>query len=278
VSGYSSAAPDSFRLTSVPRAAWSGSEARTREAHALDAVARLSGGVARDFNEFLTVIAGQAERALALIGPDHPAAGALAEVQTAARAAAGVTADLLAISRRQVLVPEPIDLNTLVRNLVRTLPSTLPAGVHVRFDLAPATLSVDLDPTQITRAITHLVGYMSDGMTNGGGITFATRVTEIGRVRTVRMTVADSGPGVGEDVRERMFEPFVAATSRRRGLALTAAHGIVTQMGGALSVESAPRGGTVFTMAWPASHGMMGRPATPVIAHSHAAGTPTPIR
>ena len=271
---YSSAAPDTLRLASVPRPAWSGSEARTREAHALDAVARLSGGVARDLNEFLTVIVGQAERALALVGPDHPAAAALAELQTAGRAAADVTGDLLAISRRQVLEPAPVDLNTLVRTLVRTLPASLTPGVHVRFDLAPETLSVDLDAAQVTRAITHIVGYMCDGMSNGGAITFATRVTEVGRVRTVRLTIADSGPGVAEDVRERMFEPFVATTGRRRGLALTAAHGIVAQMGGALTVDSVPRGGTVFTMAWPASRGSMTRPAAPVIAHSHAAGAP----
>jgi len=257
----------------VPRPAWSGSEARTREARALDAVARLSGGVARDLNEFLTVIVGQAERALALVGPDHPAAAALAELQTAGLAAAQVTGDLLAISRRQVLEPAPVDLNSLVRNLVRTMPATLPAGVHARFDLAPETLTVDLDSPQVTRAILHIVGYLCDAMPTGGAITFATRVTEIGRVRTVRLTIADSGPGVGEEVRDRMFEPFVAATGRRRGLALTAAHGIVTQMGGALTADSVPRGGTVFTMAWPASRGMTTRPAAPVIAHSHAAGT-----
>lgn len=262
----------------MPRPAWSGSEARTREAHALDAVARLSGGVARDLNEFLTVIVGQAERAMALVGPDHPAAAALAEVLTAGRAAAGVTGDLLAISRRQVLAPAPTDLNTLVRNLVRTLPSTLPAGVHARFDLAPTALSVDLDAAQIARAIAYVVGYLCDGMPNGGAITFATRATEIGRVRTVRMTISDSGAGVSEDVRERMFEPFVAATGRRRGLALTAAHGIVTQMGGALTADSAPRGGTIFTMAWPASREPMARPAAPVMPHSRAAGIPTPIR
>lgn len=272
---YLSAAPEGFRLSPAPRPTWAGSEARTREAHALDAVARLSGGLARDLNEFLTVIVGQAERALDLVDPDHPAAAALTEVLTAGRATADVTRDLLAISRRQVLTPEVTDLNTLVRNLVRTLPSTLPAGVHVRFDLAPAALSVDLDAPQITRAITYVVGYLCDGMPNGGAITIATRATEIGRARTVRLTISDSGPGVGEDVRERMFEPFVAATSRRRGLALTAAHGIVTQMGGALTADSVPRGGTVFTMAWPASRGMMARPAAPAIARRHAADTPT---
>ena len=272
MSGYSSA-PDAIRLASVPRPAWSGSEARTRGAHALHAVARLSGGVARDLNEFLTVIVGQAERALELVGPHHPAAAALAQLQAAGHAAADVTGDLLAISRRQVLAPAPTDLNTLVRNLIRTLPSALPAGVHARFELAPGALSVDLDATQLTRAIMHVVGFLCDGMPNGGAVTFATRVTEIGRVRTARLTISNSGPGVGEDVRERMFEPFVAATSRRRGLALTAAHGIVTQMGGALTADSVPRGGTVFTMAWPASRGMMAPPATPVMAHGRAAGT-----
>jgi signal transduction histidine kinase len=219
------------------------------------------------------VIVGQAERALALVGPDHPAAAALSELQTAVRSAADVTGDLLAISRRQVIEPAPTDLNTLVRNLVRTLPASLPAGVHARFDLAPSAVSVDLDAAQITRAIMHIVGYMCDALTAGGAITFATRVTEIGRARTMRLTISDSGPGVSEDVRERMFEPFVAATGRRRGLALTTAHGIVTQMGGALTADSTPRGGTAFTMAWPASRPAMTRPAAPVITHSHAAGT-----
>jgi two-component system cell cycle sensor histidine kinase/response regulator CckA len=245
--------PDPLRAVPGLRPAWSGSEAKTREAQALEVVARLAGGVARDFNEYLTVIAGQAERALELVGPDHPARAALLEVQASGRAAAEATSDLLAISRRQVLSPQPVDLNSLVRGLVRTLPAALPAGVHARFDLSPMPLAIDVDAAQVTRAITNLVSFMADAMPTGGVITFGTKSTELGRARTVRLYISDTGPGLTEDLRARLFEPFVAATSRRKGLALTAAYGIVAQSGGGLSAESVPRGGTVFTMAWPAS-------------------------
>jgi two-component system cell cycle sensor histidine kinase/response regulator CckA len=242
-------------LPAVPRLrpVWSGSEAKTREAQTLEVVARLAGGVARDFNEYLTVIAGQAERALELVGPGHPAHAALLEVQASGRAAAEATNDLLAISRRQVLTPQPVDLNSLVRGLVRTLPAMLPAGVHARFELAAMPLVIDVDATQVTRAVTNLVSFMCDAMPTGGIITFGTKTTEIGRARTVRLSIADTGPGLTEDLRARVFEPFVAATSRRKGLALTAAHGIVAQSGGGLSADSVPRGGTVFMLAWPAS-------------------------
>lgn len=271
MSGFSASTASDARHTPPARPLWPGSEARSREAHALEAVARLAGGLARDFNEYLTVIAGQAERALALLDADHPARIALAEIQTSSQAATAATTDLWAISRRQVLVPGRTDLNAIARGLVRTLPATFPAGVSARFDLAPTVASFDVDAAQIARAITGIVGYLIDGMVGGGTITFATKMTEVGRARTVRLSISDSSAGVTEDVRARMFEPFVASTSRRKGLALTAAHGIVAQSGGALSVESAPRGGTVFTMAWPV---LEARPAAAVIAHRTAAVSP----
>ena len=271
--GFSSSALSESR----PRALWPGSEARSREAHALDAVARLAGGVARDFNEYLTVIAGQAERALALLDADHPARAAVLEVHAASQAAAAASNDLLAISRRQVLVSERTDLNSIVRGLVKILPATFPAGVHARFDLAPSVVAIEIDQAQIIRAVTNIVTHLCDGLAAGGTITFATRVTEVGRARTVRLSVGDTGPGMSEDIRSRMFEPFAASSGRRKGLALTAAHGIVVQNGGALTVESAPRGGTVFTMAWPVLY-TEARPAAAVIAHNAAAVLPELFR
>lgn len=225
---------------------------RSREAQTLDAVGRLAGGVARDFNEFLTVIAGRAERALELLPADHPARAAVIEIQAAGLSAAQAASDLLAVSGRQVLAPERVDVNGVVRRLIRTLPGTLTPGVHARFDLSAGLPELQIDPDQLTRAMRGLIARACEAMPDGGTITIATRATGARGARVVRLSVGDTGTPIDPAIRERIFEPFVASQGRRSGLVLSVVHGIVTQCGGSIVVESDGRGGTTFTLALPA--------------------------
>lgn len=225
---------------------------RSREAQTLDAVARLAGGVARDFNEFLTVIAGRAERALELLPAEHPARAAVVDIQAAGRAAAEAANDLLAASGRQVLAPVRVDVNGVVRRLIRTLPGTLTPGVHARFDLAAGLPDLEVDPDQLTRAMRGLISRACDAMPDGGTITIATRATGSRGSRVVRLSIGDTGTAIDPVIRERIFEPFAVSTGRRSGLVLSVVHGIITQCGGSISVESEGPGGSTFTLALPA--------------------------
>jgi len=225
---------------------------RSREAQTLDAVARLAGGVARDFNEFLTVIAGRAERALELLPGEDPARAAVLDIQAAGRAAAEAANDLLAASGRQVLAPVRVDVNGVVRRLIRTLPGTLTPGVHARFDLAAGLPDLEIDPDQLIRAMRGLISRACEAMPDGGTITIATRATGERGSRVVRLSITDTGTAIDPAIRERVFEPFAVSMGRRSGLVLSVAHGIITQCGGSISVESDGPGGSTFTLALPA--------------------------
>ncbi|HXJ78794.1 MAG TPA: PAS domain S-box protein [Candidatus Methylomirabilis sp.] len=260
-------------------------EAQFRQAQRLEAVGRLAGGVAHDFNNILTAITGYSELLLGDLVPDDPKRGDVEEIRAAAQRAAALTRQLLAFSRRQVLQVKVLDLNTVVRTLERMLRRLM--GEDVRLELA---LSADLgavraDPAQIEQVIMNLAVNARDAMPAGGRLTIETSNVVLdeshARVhagaepgRYVMLAITDTGIGMDEETRSHIFEPFFTTKgpSQGTGLGLATVYGIVKQSGGNVWVYSEPGGGATFRLYIPRvdeEAESWGEPPTPSPAGGH---------
>ena len=224
-------------------------EQQLQHAQKLEAVGRLAGGVAHDFNNILTAISGYSELALQQLAPDHPVRGDIDEVRRAAHRASELTRQLLAFSRRQVLAPQVVDLNAIVLEAQRMLCRLLGPEVGLKTALSDAPPLVRADPGQLEQVITNLVLNARDAMPAGGSVRIETAVAG----DTVRFTVEDDGVGMEDDTRERIFDPFFTTKEpgKGTGLGLAMVHGIVTQSSGSIAVDSAPGRGARFEIAFP---------------------------
>ncbi|MGE0040166.1 MAG: PAS domain S-box protein [Vicinamibacterales bacterium] len=241
-------------------------EEQFRQAHRMEAVGRLAGGVAHDFNNLLTAITGFATLTLGDLAPDNPHRGHIEQIRKAAERAAGLTRQLLAFSRRQVLQARAVDLNQTIAELGKMLQRLVGEDLHLALELTAARAVVQVDPTQIEQVLMNLAVNARDAMPRGGTLRIETaRVTAAdaatrGTSRSlppgtyVRLTVEDTGTGMSPDVQARIFEPFFTTkpTGAGTGLGLSTVHGIVTQSGGVVAVDSAPGAGTRFTIYLPA--------------------------
>ena len=245
-------------------------EARSIEAERLESIGRLAGGIAHDFSNLLTAILGFTDLLLSQRGPQDPDRADLEEIEKAARRAAALTQQLLAFSRRQVLMPEDVDLNVTVGGLQQMLARLIREDVTLTCELAPAPAVVHIDPAQIEQAILNLVLNARDALPGGGCIRL--EVARVSRSRAdvppdaapatadyVRLRVIDNGAGLSAEARAHLFEPFFTTKERGKGtgLGLASVYGIVNQSNGSITVDSQP-GGSVFTMLFPA----VTRPAT----------------
>jgi two-component system, cell cycle sensor histidine kinase and response regulator CckA len=215
----------------------------------------MAGGVAHEFSNLLLVIAGQAERVLSALGPQHASRGDVAEIRRASEAAIQITTQLLAVSQRQVLSPRALDLNDLVQSMSPALRRMLSKDtrVELRFALEPGLPLVEVDEAQLVRAITNLVANARDAMPDGGAVTVLTRTTgDSGQ--TVQLSVVDTGCGIPGELHELIFYPFFTTKGpgRGAGLGLAAVRGILAQTGGSVSVSSQPGRGSTFTLSIPA--------------------------
>ena len=224
-------------------------EHRLAQAQRLESIGQLAGGVAHDFNNLLSVIltcVGFAQRALPA---DHPVRDDVSEIGRAADRAAALTRQLLMFSRREVVKPEVLDVGALVRDLERLLDRTLSERIALRITVGPGLVPVLADRAQLEQVLVNLAVNARDAMPAGGTLAIA-----IGGVADgVRITVVDDGIGMPEDVRERAFEPFFTTKDpgQGTGLGLATVHGIVTDSGGTVEIESAPGRGTVVTIFLP---------------------------
>jgi signal transduction histidine kinase len=218
-----------------------------------DAVARLAGGVAHEFNNLLTVIGGHAELLLDVLPADHPGRVSAMEIRKAARSGAVVANQLLAISGRQVLRTTRFDLNDAVWRLAERVAAILPSDVSVTVDLAPGLPAVECDQQQIERGIMNLVANARDAMPRGGRISIATAAARTPAGPAAQITVSDTGCGMSADVRRRIFEPFFSTQpfGKGAGLGLATTRGIVEQSGGSIEIESEPGSGTTVTVWLP---------------------------
>jgi signal transduction histidine kinase len=242
------------------------SEAQLRQSQKLEAVGTLAGGVAHDFNNLLTVMSGYTELAMMRNGTDEKLKKDLTQVLDASHRASRLTHQLLAFSRKQPLEPTVLDLNEVVGEIVPMLRRLIGEHIQIAFEPAAPLPSIVADRGQLEQVIINLVVNARDAMPSGGVIGLRVagggsqdpgnglRVAG-GGLETVVLSVADTGTGIPEHIRERIFEPFFTTKEpgKGTGLGLSMVYGIVKQSGGTIEVDSSPAKGTTFTIQFPAS-------------------------
>jgi PAS domain S-box-containing protein len=262
-------------------------EEQIRQAQKMEAVGRLAGGVAHDFNNLLTVITGFTELMRGSYAPGDPFRDFLDEIRKATDQATGLTRQLLAFSRKQMLAPVVLNLNAIVAHIDRMLRRLIGADIEMNTDLAPDLWPVKADPGQVEQMILNLAVNARDAMPGGGRLTVATaNVTLEPAAGTapgappgdyVRLTIADTGVGMDAATQARIFEPFFTTkeVGRGTGLGLAMVYGIVNQSGGYIDVASTVGRGTTFTVYLPRlEEDQPADPAPPVLA-APATGTET---
>jgi len=237
-------------------AALENSQAQLREAQKLEAVGRLAGGVAHEFNNLMTVVLGRAQWLLTQYGDDATLRSQLEMVERAGQRAAHLTAQLVAFCRRQAYSPRRLDLNEVLRGVLPALRRELPAGVEVVTRLRDGLPAVEGDRTQLEHVLQQLVWNAGDALETGGRIIVETaEAAGRGAPRSVVLSVADTGHGMNEDVRARAFEPFFTTkdVGSGAGLGLAMVYGSVQQHGGRVEMDSAPGVGTTVRIHLPAA-------------------------
>jgi two-component system, cell cycle sensor histidine kinase and response regulator CckA len=239
-------------------------EEQLRQAQKLESVGRLAGGVAHDFNNLLTVINGHCELLLGQLRAGDPLRDSVEEIHKAGERAAGLTRQLLAVSRKQVLQPQVLDLNGVVRETQPMLARLVGEDVELRVQLHPEATAICADPHQLVQVLMNLAVNSRDAMPQGGTLRIETSVVEWGgndvqahpgaRVgRYVVLAVSDDGEGMNEETRRHMFEPFFTTkeVGKGTGLGLSMIQGIVAQSSGFIEVDSEPGHGTTFKIYLP---------------------------
>ncbi|MCC6222773.1 MAG: PAS domain S-box protein [Thermoleophilia bacterium] len=224
------------------------------QAQRLEAVGRLAGGIAHDFNTLLTAISGYAEFLRGNLGEGHPGQRDVAEIARASERAAGLVAQLLMFSRRQILRPGIVDLNTVVESLAPMLERLLGEDAEIVTRLARGLPSITADPAQLEQLLVNLATNARDAMPQGGTLTISTAGAGP-ESELVRLAVTDTGTGMDEHTRLNAFEPFFTTKEQGKGtgLGLASVYGIVMQAGGSVRLESEPGRGTTVTVLFPAT-------------------------
>lgn len=239
-------------------------EARLRQAHKMEAVGNLAGGVAHDFNNLLAVIMGYCDISVSLVGPQTALSANLAEIRNAAQQATVLTHQLLAFGRRQIVFPKILDLNEVVQHALTLLNRSLPHNVHILLRPARSLGSIKVDPIQLEQVLTSLVENARDAMPQGGRISLETSSVDLDEHTAagfpdcqpgsfVVLTVGDTGCGMDDSTLSRIFEPFFTTKEggHGSGLGLSTVYGIVQQSRGHIQVRSEPGKGTTFTVYFP---------------------------
>ena len=235
------------------------------QAQKLESVGRLAGGIAHDFNNLLTILLGNADLTRQTLGPGHAADPYLLEMLDAAERASALTRQLLAFSRRQVLDPRVIDLNSLLQESADFLHRLLGEDIDLAVRTAPAATLVRVDPGSVSQVVLNLAVNARDAMPQGGRLVIETDGIDLDAAYAsdhfgvtpgayVRLTVSDTGIGMTPEVRAHVFEPFFTTKEEGKGtgLGLSVVHGIVKDCGGRVEVYSEPGMGTTFKIYLPA--------------------------
>jgi PAS domain S-box-containing protein len=243
-------------------------EEQFRQAHKMEAVGRLAGGVAHDFNNVLTIIRAQTEFLLADLPEADLRRADVQEIQDAADRAAAFTRQLLAFSRRQLLQPEVLDLNGVVSGMEMMLRRLVGEDVVVVSKLQPELPRISADPSQLQQVVLNLAVNARDAMPRGGTFLIETALVELDQhyprqhptakpgVHVV-LAVTDTGCGMDAATRLRVFEPFFTTKEpgKGTGLGLSTVYGIVKQSGGHIWVYSEVGRGTTFKLYFPPHYG-----------------------
>ena len=264
-------------------------EQQLRQAQKMEAVGRLAGGIAHDFNNILTAITGYADLLLEDLGATDPRRQDADEIHKAADRAAGLTRQLLAFSRQQVLQPTVIEVNKLVGDLEKMLRRLLGEDVELTTRLAPTTGRVKADPGQLEQVIMNLAVNARDAMPTGGKLTLETGNMDLDESYAtdhyparagpfVMLAVSDTGIGMSEETQAHMFEPFFTTKEKGKGtgLGLATVYGIIKQSGGFVWVYSELGHGTTFKLYLPRVQELAERASEPAQAPARPArGTET---
>jgi PAS domain S-box-containing protein len=220
----------------------------------LEAIGRLAGGVAHDFNTLLTVIIGYLQGSLGRPGVTGDLRSEIEQAHAAAERAARLTGQLLAFSRRQVLQPRVVEVDTQLR-VFKPMIAHLRQDVAVMLELESAGACIKVDPTQFEQVVMNLAMNACDAMPSGGRLVIRTERTAAGPHEigpAVRIGVSDNGEGMDETTRSRIFEPFFTTRGEGgTGLGLSTVYGIVRQSGGVVTCESQKGDGTRFDVWLP---------------------------
>jgi two-component system cell cycle sensor histidine kinase/response regulator CckA len=233
-------------------------EAELRQAHQLEAIGRLAGGIAHEFNNLLAVISGFAALLDATVAGNAEGQDSVAEIKRATHRAAQLVHGLLAFSRRETFDLRPVHLHALVRRSAAVLREMLGANVELRLKLDATRPWVRTDPMQFENALQQLAANSREAMPDGGTFTVATSDGK----DEVRLSVQDTGTGMDAVTLERAFEPFFTTKplGSGTGLGLSTVYGIVAQSGGRVTAESEPSQGTsVHLFLAPAEPGPLDR-------------------
>jgi PAS domain S-box-containing protein len=232
---------------------------QTGQARKLEAVGRLAAGVAHDFNNLLTIITGYTCVLLdghAEVDPDHEM---LRQIERASERMAGLVRQLLAVGGRQMLNLSLVDLNAVILRLTEVLKRLLGPDIRLHLNLVPSLRPILVDRARIEQALLDLAANAREAMPAGGRFSLTTSsdcgLGEESATEEVRLTVADTGRGMDEQVLAHLFEPFFTTkeVGQGSGMGLAAVYGTVRQCGGQITASSRPGEGTTFTLTFPAS-------------------------
>jgi PAS domain S-box-containing protein len=241
-------------------------EEQLRQSQKMDAVGRLAGGIAHDFNNMLTAVIGYSDMLAGSDGLNERQERQVLQISKAAHRAAGLTQQLLAFSRQQVLQPVIIDINSAIEETLQMIKRLLGESIIVHFETKPPVPLVFVDPSQITQIMMNLCLNARDAMPQGGYLTITAEAVSaedhvagvpvsLLRKPHVQIKISDTGLGMTPEVQAKIFEPFFTTKGlgKGTGLGLATVYGLVQQSGGHISVASELGIGSCFTVYLPAA-------------------------
>ena len=239
-------------------------EQQLLQSQKLEAVGRLTGGIAHDFNNLLTTIIGNSEMAALEISRDDELYEIIQEIKTAGNRAARLTSQLLAFSRKQILQPEIVNLNQVVKDIDKMLQRLIGEDIEFKTCLSPDLKHIEADVGQIEQIIMNLAINSRDAMPKGGKLTietinvdldedYASTHVDVAPGPYVMLAFSDTGIGMSREIQKQVFEPFFTTKEKGKGtgLGLSTVYGIVKQSNGNIWVYSEVGQGTTFKLYFP---------------------------
>jgi PAS domain S-box-containing protein len=243
-------------------------EEQYQQAQKMEAIGQLAGGVAHDFNNLLTVILGNCELLRDSLSPDNQGQADIAEIQKAGESAAGLTRQLLAFSRKEIIEPTLLDLNAVLTNMRPMLTRLIREDIKIILSLRPEPVPITADRGQIEQVVLNLAVNARDAMPSGGTLTievspvvlddaYAETHAAVAAGPYAALTMTDTGAGMPPEILSRLFEPFFTtkAVGKGTGLGLATVHGIISRSGGSIDVTSAVDRGSSFKVYFPSADG-----------------------